>query len=398
VRRIIVACAALSMAVAGLLGVTWSPPAAHASSGNGNGEFIIRCFMTGEVHATDPIMVPGGKAPHVHMFFGNNNVVPGSIAAGLRTHGTSCQDSNDTAAYWAPESFMNGTPYLPGCKALNDGTGNYSCTSDPSGTINIRAYYLTGAGASTNELPAGLIMVAGTPDATSAPTNEDAIYWDCGATSITDPTTGKQIKVQTPESIWPYDCSLYQGSDFPTNQQEGLAEIINFPACWDRGNSFMTPNGTAMVPGYLAPPLNMGTTNDLKYDPCNGTYTTIVPHVSMRIHYMKLYDINPGSATIYPSSCAAATGLGPNVTCQSQANPPPGNIAFQLSSTQTNAAPGPWYTEHADYWQTWQQGSSPPSASSAPGTLNSLTYDCLDLPQTCGFVKDGSYPTPPSSP
>jgi hypothetical protein len=393
-RRIIIVCAALSMAVAGLLGVTWGPPAAHASSGNGNGEFIVRCFMTGEVHATDPIMVPGGPAPHVHMFFGNNSVVPGSTAAGLRTHGTSCQDSKDTAAYWAPESFMNGTPYLPGCQPLNDGSGNYSCGSDPSATTNIRAYYLTGAGSATSELPAGLIMVVGTPDATASPTTESHIYWDCGATSIKD-SSGQTIKVQTPESIWPYDCSLFQNSDFPKDQQEGLAEIINFPDCWDNSSSFTTPNGTAMVPGYFDPALKMGTTNDLKYEPCNGSYTVRVPAVSMRIHYMGLYDVNPGGATIYPSSCAAATGLGSGVTCQTQSTPPPGNIAFQLSSTQTSGAPGPWYTEHADYWQTWQQGSSPPSASSAPGTLNSLTYVCLDLAQTCGFVKDGSYPTAP---
>jgi hypothetical protein len=68
-------------------------------------------------------------------------------------------------------------------------------------------------------------------------------------------------------------------------------------------------------------------------------------------------------------------------------------FGFRLS--QTSGAPGPWYTGHADYWQTWQQGSSPPSTGSAPGTLNSLTCYCLDLANTCGFITDRNYPPPP---
>src|SRR5262252_10543609 len=79
-----------------------SPPAAGASPG-GNGEFIIRCPMTGEVQRVDPILAPADVAAHVHMFFGNDSVTAGSTAAGLRSHATTCQDSKDTAAYWAPE-------------------------------------------------------------------------------------------------------------------------------------------------------------------------------------------------------------------------------------------------------------------------------------------------------
>lgn len=360
-----------------------SPPVAGAGAG-GNGEFIIRCPMTGEVQRVDPILAPGGTASHVHMFFGNVGVTAASTAAGLRSHGTTCQDSKDTAAYWAPESFLGGSPLLPGCSPLNDGSGNYSCGTNTNTTIYIRAYYLTTAGASTEELPPGLIMVAGTPDATAPPPNKNVVYWTCGANP----------KVQTPESLWPYDCSLFRNDpNFTSKEQQGLTEIISFPSCWNGKRSFTTPNGTAMVPGYFDPSLHVGT-SDMAYPPCGGAYPHIVPHVSMRIHYTGLYSVSSDSKTIYPSSCAEASGLSEPCTTQSQEglSVPPNDIALQLSSTQTGGRPGPWYTEHADYWQTWQQGSAPPSAGSALGTLNSLTYYCLDLATTCGFITNSNFP------
>lgn len=367
--------AALALA-AGILG---SPMA----SANGNGEFIIRCPMTGEVQPVDPILAPGGTAAHVHMFFGNNTVSATSTAASLRSHGTTCQDSKDTAAYWAPESFLNQAPFLPGCSPASG--GNYTCGTNTNTTIYIRAYYLTGAGPKTEELPPGLIMVAGTPDATAPPPNKNVVTWTCGANP----------KVQTPESLWPYDCSLFRNDpNFTNKEQEGLTEIIDFPSCWNGKRSFLSPNGTAMVPGYFDPSLHLAT-GDLAYAPCGGIYSHPVPHVSMRIHYTGLFSVSNDSKTIYPSSCAEASGLSEPCTTQSQQglSVPPNDIALQLSSSAAGGRPGPWYTEHADYWQTWQQGSAPPSASSAPGTLNSLTYHCLDLAVTCGFITDSNYPT-----
>jgi hypothetical protein len=386
--RYTAAAAAVAATLSGALG----PPAAVASAA-GNGEFIIRCPMTGEVQAIDPITAPGGTAKHVHMFFGNKSVTAASTAAGLRSHATTCQDSKDTAAYWAPESFFGGAPLLPGCTLLGDGSGNYSCGTNTNTTIYIRAYYLTGAGANTGQLPPGLIMVAGTPDATAPPPNKNVVYWTCGATTLQDGT-----KVQTPESLWPYDCSLFQNDPrFGSKQQEGLTEIIDFPSCWNGLASFTSPNGTGKVPGYFDPSLNMGT-SDLAYPPCGGSYPNAVPHVSMRIHYVGLFTVSNDANTIYPSSCAEASGL--SEPCQTQAQKglsvPPNDVGLQLSSTAATGGPGPWYTEHADYWQTWQQGSAPPSASSALGTLNSVTFHCLDHANTCGFITDANYPPPPS--
>lgn len=427
-RRILLSvCAALCAALAatglGAAGSVWASPAAHAGPGvasnsSGNGEYIIRCPMTGEVKKIDPIVGTNGVSEHTHMFFGHYNVKASSTANGLRSQGasssvTTCQDVNDTAAYWAPESFLNGQPFLPGCQPLNDGSGNYSCGTDVNKTIYIRAYYLTGAGASTTQLPPGLIMVVGTPLATTPPTTIAHVTWDCGA-ATTHPSPGQTVNYQTPESAWPYTCGQFS---FPG--EEGLTEIIDFPNCWDGQSSFTTPNGSAKVPGYLDPALGISPPpqNDLAYAPKNescsalDTATTTyqnVPHVSMRIHYVGLGlgpqtaggadTLSTDGATIDPSDCTAALNVGP---CATQSSPPT-NVALQLSA-DPSGAPGPWYTAHADYWQTWQQGLPLGDSGNAnTGTLNSLTQYCLDAAITCGFMpntRDSSAPTyPPPAP
>ena len=47
---------------------------------------------------------------------------------------------------------------------------------------------------------------------------------------------------------------------------------------------------------------------------------------------------------------------------------PDGTLAFELSS-------GPWYTLHADFWNTWQQER-----------LDQLVADCLVAKAHCGSV------------
>jgi hypothetical protein len=405
VRKIAAVCAALALALAlpALLAPGLISPTAHALSSSGSGEFITRCTMTGEVQPVDPIMAPGGTAGHTHMFFGHYGVKATSTAASLRKQGasggtTTCQDSKDTAAYWSPESFLNGKPFLPGCTRRAGGSGNYTCGTALNRTISVRAYYLTASGAKTRELPPGTAMMVGTPGAASAPTTMGHVYWTCGATKV----NGQ--KVQTASSIWPYTCQMF---DFP--HQHGVTEVINFPSCWNGKASFTTPNGTAKVPGYIDPSMGGGTPNDLAYRPVRGcgaldrkgvTYHA-VPHLSLRIHYtgLGLGPQTPGgpdtlstnSNTIYPSSCAQVLNLtGCHTQAQEGQQMPPADIALKLSS-DPHGAPGPWYTGHADYWQTWQQGKA--VGPGAPyGTLNSLTYYCLDKAITCGIIHKPPYP------
>ncbi|HET7015526.1 MAG TPA: DUF1996 domain-containing protein [Streptosporangiaceae bacterium] len=420
----------LGLVVAGALGGSASQPAARASATGGHGEFIVRCPMTGEVQAIDPIMKPGQAAPHFHMFFGNTRVLATSTYQDLNqlaihsNPATTCQDPLDTAAYWAPESFMytqtpsrtgcilagglNECPYLPGCAPLNDGSGNYNCGTDTSSTIYIRAYYTTDAGTpSPGALPPGLIMVAGTPDATSAPLNDNVIRWDCGASTAI--INGQPQQVQSPESIWPYDCAPYESD--PRLNSEGLVEIIAFPSCWDGSASFTTPNtsggpgGALKVPGYFDPSLSMSQGNDFGYhlpnQACPPQFPMPVPQLSMRIHYVRLWSVHDAGRTVYPSSCAQAENLSEPCQTEQQVygfSGPPPDIGLELSSTQTQRQPGPWYTEHADYWQAWQQGDPLGTNNNDPntGNLNSLTYYCLDSAQVCSFVPNanGQYPPP----
>jgi hypothetical protein len=416
--------ALLILVVLGFLGGASSQPFAQASGTGGHGEFIVRCPMTGEVQAIDPIMAPGATAPHIHMFFGNTSVQKTSTYQSLNSLSavtgpkTNCEDAQDTAGYWAPESFTNSAtsgpgciaiggltecPYLPGCTPLTNGSGNYSCGTDTNSTIHIRAYYTTdyasnGNPLSPSALPAGLIMVAGTPDATSPPSTDNVVGWDCGANTIS--VGGQSEQVQSPESIWPYDCAPYKSD--PNLNSQGPVEIIVFPACWNGESSYQSPNGTTMIPGYFDPSMgSMSHHNDLAYPPCTSQFPIPVPQLSMRIHYVGLWSINDDGKTVYPSSCAQAAHLSEPCQTQQQVygkSGAPTDIGLDLSATQTNAQPGPWYTEHADYWQTWQQGD-PLVINDDPntGNLNSLTYYCLDLAQICSFVPNAKGQFPPAS-
>jgi hypothetical protein len=422
----------------------WSSPRVLASGANG--DFIIRCPMTGEVQQLDPIEDPGQQVAsgHEHMFFGNNLNGAGvqssttytdlNNAANATPTGTTCQDSKDTAAYWAPESFMPGgnsydpakpaavSWYLPGC-TFKGGTGiNYTCGANTDNDIYIRAYYTTTHAPAVRQLPPGTAMISGTPDAAGPSgatqvTPQTTIYWDCGANTVLNPE-GQKVQEQTPESTWPYDCSPWS-SGMPPSEQ-GLDEIINFPSCWDGQSSFPSPNGSGpngtgnMVPYYLPAPAKIGgvtysSPGDLNFpDPATGQcdtgpWTTTVPHLSIRIHYQLQTVRTPSSPQVDPSSCGNVTNITTPV-CTAEAPGPtgaPSNIALQLSSTAVGGGAGGWWTEHADYWQAWQQGKAAgPGGVVSPepgtGTLNSLTYYCLVNHQTCSFITNKNYPPPPA--
>ena len=111
--------------------------------------------------------------------------------------------------------------------------------------------------------------------------------------------------------------------------------------------------------------------------------------------------LSTDSQTIYPSSCTGSTFASCKTQQEMGQSVPPDDIGLQLSS-DPSGAPGPWYTGHADYWQTWQQGK-PLGPDPNTGTLNSLTYYCLveaPQPNSCGFQPDpmtGMFPPPPGS-
>ncbi|MGI8754737.1 MAG: DUF1996 domain-containing protein [Acidimicrobiales bacterium] len=112
----------------------------------------------------DPIVHPGrAGASHLHDFFGATGTDASSTAASLRGGATTCEDRDDTAAYWVP--------------TLLDG-------ARPVQADYLRAYYRAAVGADTRtvQVPApGLQLIAGNAHALPGhwmPT--DQVGWGCG--------------------------------------------------------------------------------------------------------------------------------------------------------------------------------------------------------------------------
>lgn len=153
-------------------------------------QFVVEC---GYSHAAmdDPIVYPGQPgASHLHVFFGNREVDAHSTTESLLTGTTTCDQSEDLAAYWAPA-------------LLDDGE-----LVEPVKTI---AYYRPGLGVDPSTVqayPPGFQVVAGNAAATSAQP-VSIVAWSCGV-GITREAT-------------PPECP----------EQRHLRLIVTFPDCWD---------------------------------------------------------------------------------------------------------------------------------------------------------------------
>jgi len=153
-------------------------------------QFKVEC---GWSHAApdDPIVHPGrpGRS-HLHDFFGNTDTDATSTARDLIGGDTTCQNQLDTAAYWAPAVYRDGTPVVP------------------TGSV---AYYRPGTDvepASMRAYPAGLVMISGDPTA-AEPQPLDVAGWHCGASPV--------LRTEPPS------C--------PRTAPLGVR--IAFPDCWD---------------------------------------------------------------------------------------------------------------------------------------------------------------------
>jgi hypothetical protein len=338
---------------------------------------------TGEVAAIDPIMAPGGVAPHTHVFFGAENVTASSTWSDLLKQPTTSQNTKDTAAYWVPQLYFRGKPWTPGCIGTPP---ELTCGSDPTTTYYLRVYYTTTDPANTIQLPR-VMMVTGYPGATADP-------------HITDPTSMKRVHytcgnesaagaVSTSLSSWPYSCNNFKHPSF-----DGVVMIIDFPECWN-GNVSGILNGERVVQ-YIDSNVTTGPTSDLTYasgGTCPADFPLRVPHVSIHVHTLIENPSSDGS-TIWPSDCTRSS-----FPCQTQTEPPlsgPGAVGIGLASDA--GTPGGWYTLHADFVQSWHMGttdgpfSTQPlpdqDADERPGTLNDLTEDCLIAGMICSFQPD----------
>jgi hypothetical protein len=191
----------------------------------------------------------------------------------------------------------------------------------PSGRLGDMRIYYRAAGASSMEtIPAGLAMIAG-DKASIAPPPMHVLRWYCGAGDAGS----------TPARSHPYDCTQYNAT-YPF--VDGVVGIVNFPRCW---------NGTGLSPLDVSYPEG-GTPPR-----CPDAFPHLLPLVSERVHFGVM------------DPCAGLKPCGPD--------DPDTNVRLTVSS-------GPYYTLHADFWNTWQQA-----------TLDALVADCLNAHVACGFQR-----------
>jgi hypothetical protein len=169
------------------------PDAPIAGPQGARAQFVVECGFS-HLAPDDPIVFPGRPGmSHLHAFFGNPAVDAFTTAADLPGGDTTCEQPLDTAAYWAPTLLRDGQPLEP---------------------TKSTAYYRPGLGvqpASVQAYPAGLVMLAGNPAATSEQP-VSIVAWTCG--------TGISREVLPPV------CA--SGSN--------LRLIVTFPDCWDGSN------------------------------------------------------------------------------------------------------------------------------------------------------------------
>jgi hypothetical protein len=153
--------------------------------------FVSTCGFSHRA-GDDPIVFPGFPGlSHDHSFVGNVSTNAFSTLSTLRTSGTTCRRTGDTAAYWMPTLLVGGS------------------VVEPAGaTIYYRRHTLE----RTQPFPAGLEVVAGNSHATAAQ-DLRVVFWNCG------------VESGIARSAMPPTC--------PGDRAGSLRLHVLFPDCWN---------------------------------------------------------------------------------------------------------------------------------------------------------------------
>jgi hypothetical protein len=179
--------------------------------------------------------------------------------------------------------------------------------------IRAAAYYFGARSGDVVAFPPGMQMLAGNKDATSRAESTN-VKWSCSGNGA-------------PLTDHPYDCRPYRGR---------VTARVDFATCWD---------GLGLTPEHSAYP-TAGS--------CPTGWTRL-PQLSLRFRW-SLRD-----------PCAGRTPC-------TAADAPDTNIALQFASgSGANVTTAPYYTVHADFWNTWQQVS-----------LEAMVTNCLNAHTKCG--------------
>jgi hypothetical protein len=187
--------------------------------------FTVDCAFSHRA-ADDPIVHPGHPgASHSHEFFGSAATDADSTGESLRGTPTTCEDTEDTAAYWVPTLSVDGAPVDP---------------------TFVRAYYRATTGADVRDVaapPLGLAMIAGDPDAgaTDDQGEDDGhAHHHGGGDQAGEPTGdagwGCGLRPRRFHAAPPTDCT----------DPSPLTLRLRFPDCWD-GERLDSPDHRAHV-------------------------------------------------------------------------------------------------------------------------------------------------------
>jgi uncharacterized protein DUF1996 len=231
----VVPLAILVLAIAALAPL---PPAAgSASTVTG---WVVRCGFVRHLK-DDPIVYPGqpGKS-HLHAFFGNTTTNASSTYSSLQKGATSCELSEDKAAYWIPAVYSGTTLVSP-----NSGAFYYRNRIFPPSAVR--------------SFPPGLKMIAGNSSA-SGPQSTRVVYWDCDGGGSD------------------------QNLDHPVNCGTGVVSAnILFPECWDGVHTDSSSHKSHMA--YAVDPDGDGRAT------CPTTHAVPVP----RLIYSLTFPIHDGT-------------------------------------------------------------------------------------------------------
>jgi hypothetical protein len=129
---------------------------------------------------------------------------------------------------------------------------------------------------------------------------------------------GETREIRTPREDTPYDCTPWARA-YPF--VDGLVAIVDMPTCW---------SGTGLTPDTVVYQVD---------GRCPDGFEHVLPRLSERVHYGIMDPTNPD-----------------------------GSMAISLSS-------GPYWSFHADFWNTWQQAR-----------LDELVTECVIARVRCGAV------------
>jgi Domain of unknown function (DUF1996) len=193
--------AAPAIVVALLLSLVPTWAIAHDTPDESDAEWQMLCAIDHQ-RADDPIVHPGHPgASHMHSFYGNTSTKASSTTASLMSARSNCgrnMETSDHSAYWVPALY----------KKNADGPRTLVTSRDQLMFI----YYVRAGGPKgpkVEPFPAGLRMVTGDMNATSAQSSR-ILEWTCGGGG---PTSGKIPSCSDPKQ--PIHASL------------------GFPSCWD---------------------------------------------------------------------------------------------------------------------------------------------------------------------